>query len=405
MVARSNRNSLCGNRRHYPRQRPASDCSGRGFHRYLIGRMDIRKRAGRSRQTIGRAMYLAFAFSLAPLSVSTFSLVAMAAESPAISDDSSYDAALTAYGQGDFATALLQAQRAGEGGNPQAQVLVGHILVRGDTGVIDPVGAKTWFLKAANLGQTDAMLALGELALTSQAGYTPSDALFWLEQASDKDRTDAMILLSEMYKNGEGVHENKDKSHQYLVKAANNGDVQAMHKLGDWHIEDDPVKAVEWYEKAAALGDDMAAHVAAILYVESYQIKPDAKRAAELLSQAANAGIPAAQADYGLVVYQGNGVTRSVEQAAEWFKLAAEGGDAEGRFLYAFTLAKGDGVTQSFEDAYYWLLRAEADNGKSGIEEYDQSREELKKRLEDNVDPDILERARVRAQAESPSPP
>ena len=345
-------------------------------------------------------MYAAFALGL--ISLSTPALLipqAIAAEMP-ISGHASYDAAMKAYDQGDFASALLQAQLAGNGGHAQAQVLAGHILMRGDTGITDNLGAKKWFLKAANLDQADAMLALGELALKSKAGFSPADALFWLDKAADLGRTDAMMLLSEMYKSGQGVRIDALKSRHYLVKAANNGEVQAMRQLGDLNVDTDPQTALNWYEKAAGYGDYAAAHIAAIMYVEYYQIKPNAKRAGELLSQAANAGIPAAQADYGLVVYQGNGVTRSVEKAAQWFKLAAEGGDGEGRFLYAFTLAKGDGVPQNYEDAYYWLLRAEAESGKSGIEEYDQSRAELKKRLEDNVDPAVLQRARDRARTD-----
>ena len=84
---------------------------------------------------------------------------------------------------------------------------------------------------------------------------------------------------------------------------------------------------------------------------------------------------------------------RDVDAAARWFEKSAQNGDKEGQFLYAFTLAKGEGVAQSYEDAYYWLLKS----GNSGVDDYDKDREALKKRLEDNVDPATLERARRRA--------
>jgi len=110
------------------------------------------------------------------------------------------------------------------------------------------------------------------------------------------------------------------------------------------------------------------------------------------LKQAAEGGHAAAQADYGLLVYQGAGATRSETEAARWFEKSAQGGDGEGQFLYAFTLAKGEGVDQNFEEAYYWLLKS----GESSVDDYSEDKAKLKQRLEDNVDPTILARAKAR---------
>jgi len=127
------------------------------------------------------------------------------------------------------------------------------------------------------------------------------------------------------------------------------------------------------------------------MYAENFEIRPNSAKSAALLKQAAEGGHAAAQADYGLLVYQGYGASRSEAEAAKWFE-KSKGGDKEGQFLYAFTLAKGEGVTQSFEEAYYWLLKSD----KSGNDDYDKDRAELKKRLEANVDSAVLDRARER---------
>jgi len=309
----------------------------------------------------------------------------------------SYQTALDAYNSGDFATALIHGKVAGTGGNADAQVMVGHILMRGENGIIDKFDAAKWFLKAAKQGHTDGMVALGELGLTSSGGLSHSDAVNWLGKASDKGRTDAMRALADIYLKGKGTAPDPEKGRNWLLKAANFGDAFAERRLGDLYFETNAVEALKWYEQAASHADHDAAYIAAIMYAENFDIKPNSKRAAELLAQAADAGIAAAQADYGLMVYQGNGVARSQEQAAEWFRRSAYGGDPEGRFLYAFTLAKGEGVTKSFEDAYYWLLRAEQDTGNTGVDDYDKDRAELKKRLEANVDQSILQKARARA--------
>ena len=319
----------------------------------------------------------------------------------AASDDTptSYESALSAFESGDYTNALIFGKLAGVGGNAEAQVLVGHILTNGLSGRADKSDAVTWYLKAASGGNTDAMVALGELAINSHGGLSASDAVDWLSQAANKGRSDAMRALADIYLQGKGTAPNQTMGRDWLVKASNYGDVTAAHKLGDQYFETDPNEAVIWYEKAAAGGDAQAAYIAAIMYAENYEIKPDAAKTAQLLEQAANAKIPKAQADFGLVVYQGNGIERSMEAAAKWFEKSAKNGDPEGQFLYAFTLAKGEGVPQSFEDAYYWLLRAEEAMGVSLITEYDQSRAALKKRLDDNVDPEVLSRARARLAA------
>jgi len=313
---------------------------------------------------------------------------------------SSYESARSAFEGGDYANALIFGKLAGIGGDAEAQLMVGHILENGLNGTANKNDAVAWYLKAARSGNTDAMVALGELAVNARGGLSASDAVNWLTQAADKGRPDAMRALADIYLLGKGTAPDQTQGREWLVKASNYGDVSAAHKLGDQYFETDPNEAVIWYEKAAVGGDAQAAYKAAIMYAENYEIKPDATKVAQLLEQAAHANIPAAQADFGLVVYQGNGIERSLEAAAQWFKKSAENGDPEGQFLYAFTLAKGEGVAQSFESAYYWLLKAEETTSMSDIKEYDQSRAELKKRLEDNVAPEILAKARTRMEAD-----
>jgi TPR repeat protein len=318
---------------------------------------------------------------------------ALATENPLVI----YEAAHAAYEQGDYANALIYGKIAGAGGDADAQALVGHILMRGKAGAADNSDAVKWLLKAANQGHSDAMIALGELALASSGGLSPADAVKWLTKAADQGRPEAMQALADIYLKGIGTAPDPAKGKNWLIKASNYGDADAMRRLGDMAFDTRPNDALAWYERAAQSGDSQAAYIAAIMYAENFEIKPDAAKAAALLKQAAEAGIAAAMADYGLMIYQGNGAPKSATEAAKWFRKSAQAGDPEGRFLYAFTLAKGDGVPQNYEDAYYWLLRAQADSGKTGADDYDRSRTELRQRLEKNVAPAILERARKRA--------
>jgi TPR repeat protein len=231
------------------------------------------------------------------------------------------------------------------------------------------------------------------MALKSRGGLSPSDAMAFFSAASQAGRVEARRAIGEMYLKGIGIAPDAQKGQSWLTQAADAGDGGGARAMGDSLFESDPKAALIWYEKAAAAGDSQAAYIAAIMYAENYEIRPNSAKAAILLRQAAESGIAGAQADYGLLVYQGAGTPRSIEGAANWFKKSAEGGDAEGQFLYAFTLAKGEGVAQNFEEAYYWLLKS----GQSGVDDYDLDRKKLRERLEANVAPAILARARSRA--------
>lgn len=51
-----------------------------------------------------------------------------------------------------------------------------------------------------------------------------------------------------------------DGAHPWLLRAAETGDARSMSLLGDIHdFRDEPDQAIAWYEKATALGDELAA--------------------------------------------------------------------------------------------------------------------------------------------------
>lgn len=265
----------------------------------------------------------------------------------------------------------------------------------GESGPVNLPEARRYFEMAAAKGHPDALVALGDMGLNGEAGLTDEDAFSYLTRASDAGRVDATRALAEMNRVGRGTEQSVEGQREMLNRAATSFDAKATKDLADTYIESDPKKALELYEQAARAGDADAAYAAGVMYAQNFAIRPNEERSAKYLEQAARFGHAAAQADYGLIVYQGAGVARDEDAAAEWFRKSAHGGDSEGMFLYAFTLAKGEGVEQSFEDAYYWVLRA----GDSEVDDYQDDRETLRKRLEDNVDPEIIAKARARFDA------
>ena len=303
-----------------------------------------------------------------------------------------YETALGAFDAANYSRALSLAKSSASAGSSDAAVLAGYILREGLVGAPDLVAARRHYEYGAQRGHPDALVALGEMGLAGEAGLTDRDAFAYLTRASDAGRTDATRALAEMARTGRGTEASVDKQRDMLARASDSFDRDATKRLADTYFETDPQKALQLYEDAAGAGHVEAAYIAGVMYAENLSIRPDEERSAYWLGVAAQAGHAAAQADYGLLVYQGAGVPRDDTQAADWFRRSAEGGDSEGMFLYAFTLAKGEGVEQDFGEAYYWLLKA----GDSGVDDYQSDRDELRKRLEENVDPAVLEAARAR---------
>lgn len=393
MVASSSRNSQCSNWRNHPGQCRRSDRSWSRLYRGQFGGLETSQRPLASRSRAVKAL-LGLCLALSAVTTPVNATTPEQPSYPSLSVPSAdFDAAVRAYHDGNYSLALASAKLAGAAGNSDAQVLAGIILMNGETGLINDKEAADWFSKAASLGNTDAQLSLGKMALKSRGGLTPSDAMEYFAAAAAQGRLEAKRAIGEMYQKGIGIAPDSGKAKSWMTQAADAGDSTGARKMGDSLIESDPKAALVWYEKAADFGDAQAAYIAAIMYAENYEIRPNSARAAELMKQAAYSGIAGAQADYGLLVYQGAGAKRSERDAAEWFRKSAEGGDKEGQFLYAFTLAKGEGVSQNYEEAYYWLLKS----GESGVDDYDNDRRQLRERLEANVDSATLARARQRA--------
>lgn len=388
MVARSRRNTIRRDRRDNSTECAAGHRAGRGFYRRVFGRMGASRRRGVSRAAILTALSVLSTGALTPLTAST----AYAAPNDIAENAITFEDALKRFEAGDKKTALAYASSAAHKGSADAAVMAGYILRKGEAGYVNLEHARLWYNMAANKNHPDALVALGEMAIKNEAGLTHADAVSYLTRASDMGRTDAMRALSDLYRTGQGTRTDADQSEKYLKKASQSFDKDATKRLGDSYFEKDPQKALRYYEQAAEAGQIEAAYIAGVMYAENYNIRPNSTKSAALLKKAAEGGHAAAQADYGLLVYQGVGAARSEREAAKWFEKSASSGDGEGQFLYAFTLAKGEGVAQNFEEAYYWLLKS----GQSSVDDYDKDKAELRKRLEANVDPAILARARAR---------
>ncbi|EFC47957.1 TPR repeat protein [Naegleria gruberi] len=140
-------------------------------------------------------------------------------------------------------------------GNSDAQNTVGAIYLEGEDSIeIDLNKAKDFLIAAAEAEDTDALYNLGILAENEKRF---EEAMQWYKKALDMGNTAAAYPLGRFYFQGLVAPKDEKKAIHYVEIAANNNSSIAQEYLGDiYHTKEseiyNPVKAIEWYTKAAS---------------------------------------------------------------------------------------------------------------------------------------------------------
>lgn len=181
--------------------------------------------------------------------------------------------------------------------NPDAQYHLGMALLENSAGILnDPPSdrseATRWITSAANAGHREAEFRLGMLLLEKE---DPKESTDWFLKAANQGHAFAQFNLARAYRNGfRGFHKNVAQEFYWVQSAANQGLTIAQSHLGSMYLQGRGVTeniplALEWFHRAAELGDGVAQY------------------------QMAN--------DYHI----GNGIfTANLEEAARWYRKGIE---------------------------------------------------------------------------------
>lgn len=150
-----------------------------------------------------------------------------------------------------------------------------------------------WYRRAAEQGLTRARSAYGIILMRGdyQTTADPAKAAPYLLKAADDGDLEAMNALGLMYESGNGVPRDLPTTENYLRKAAQAGHVKARANLGDFLDPNSPdrkrrIEAIAWLTLAAQEQDPVAKRVIA---VKSQAVSPadmeDGRAKAEELSR------------------------------------------------------------------------------------------------------------------------
>lgn len=129
----------------------------------------------------------------------------------------------------------------------------------------------------------------------------------------------------------------EEKGIKYIEKAAENGQADAINKLGEFCSSNhnyigkniDDKKAVSLFEQAAKQGNSDALRNLSIHYSKGLGVKCDNEIALKLLLESANRGHSIAQVELAERYISGNGVKKSRDHAIYWYDRAAKKGHSQ----------------------------------------------------------------------------
>ncbi|KAB0265984.1 tetratricopeptide repeat protein [Microvirga brassicacearum] len=139
------------------------------------------------------------------------------------------------------------------------------------------------------------------------------------------------IALYEMANRLDRPHDRADAA-QLFERAAQAGLAPAQQRVGAIYeqglgVERDLPRAIGWYERAAQGGNVQAMHRLATLLASRGD--PDYAAAFRWYTEAAEGGLRDSQFNLGVLLTRGLGTPRNLPRAYQWFDVAARQGDAE----------------------------------------------------------------------------
>ena len=189
------------------------------------------------------------------------------------------------------------------------------------------------------------------------------DAISALAEAGDAE---AMLILFSYYHNGYYVEKDKKKGLEWISKAANQGNSEALWCLGDRYRLDKEIedldKALELYHKSADQGNSDGQWLWGFMYYTGCGVQKNYATAAKWYQISADHGNSEAQWRLGHMHQYGEFFEKNLSKAAKWYRMSADQGNINGQsrlgYMYEFVY----GVDKDIAEAAKWY-RISADQG------------------------------------------
>jgi len=136
---------------------------------------------------------------------------------------------------------------------------------------------------------------IGEAMEKRRAGDAEG-AFALFSQAAELGNSSAMVEVGESYRAGDGASEDEKKALSWFQRAAAKGDASGMVHMGVMYSlginggDPDPAQAVEWFQKAAEKGDPAGLYNLAVAYENGQGVTRNVEKAIDLYGKSAALG-------------------------------------------------------------------------------------------------------------------
>lgn len=326
--------------------------------------------------------------------------------------ESYYHRAVDYFLADDFRNAYYWANLATRFHHPEAEWLVGHLLLSGDGCQKNISKAVHHLTKASRKGVAFAKYELGSCYYLGEGvqrdvstfiklikgaakkgvpaaaealaqAYRDGEgiqknyklAVKWFHVAAENGLPESMYCLYVRYSLGQGVDRNMSEAMEWLIKGAEAGHAICQRVLGeayyhgDGGLDVDKLLAFEWCMKAAQQGDAEANYCVGLNYLNGDGVEANPKMAQHWLRVAARQNYSDAQLDLARSLFREN-TKSSCEEGLTWLRRAANLKNAEAQLGLGMMLSTGAyGAPMNVEDARYWYQQA-LENGEQKAQWY-----------------------------------
>jgi hypothetical protein len=271
-------------------------------------------------------------------------------------------------------------RRSATRGFSRAQFALGQRLYGGWGGITpDKKEGFEWWLVAAENGNSSAMLAIGETYLYGREGVPGEDlaqAEKYYNQALSLGNLEAETNLGFLYatkatkaqKAGDtkGFEQASEKKLAYFQSAAQKGSSEGMYQLaymyryGDY-VKVDVQQAIQWYGKSVAAGNFGAAETLAQLYLDESKTgigKPQPEEAAKYFRIAMGLGSKSAGLELAELVKSGKVKPQTRDEVLKLYEQAVANSPLRAASNLSEIYLKGELVTKDLKKAEQYGLKA-----------------------------------------------
>ena len=227
----------------------------------------------------------------------------------------------------------------------------------------DESTAVAWYELAAENGEPDSMVVLGYRHRFGEGvAQDLARAVSWYRRAVEHDHELALSNLAVCYENGEGVERNLREAFRLRARAAELGHEASAVWLGFAYLDGagvdaDKVHGLQLLEEFSASGE--VAYELGLRFLEGCSaIEADAREGIDWFRRAAEVGEPRAILHLGVLYWNGEGVAQDRAVAVKYYLRAARMRDEHAWFNLALAYEHGEGVDRSPDKADRCLRRA-----------------------------------------------